>query len=74
MGDHVITGKPLNQVARWVSIFRGGGRGREKEREKHGLVVSLIRALIGCFLYVPRTGNEPSTLAHKDQLSHLARA
>ena len=37
-------------------------RGGEGER----FVVPLISAFIGCFLYVPWPGIEPSTLAHRD--------
>ena len=45
-------------------------RGREKETEaeteKHWLVVPLIHASIGWFLYVPWLGIERATLAYRD--------
>ena len=45
-------------------MFRERGKGRESER--HQLVVPLIYAFIGCFLYVPWPGIEPATLAYQD--------
>ena len=45
---------------------------REKEkkgqREKHQFVVPLIYTSIGCFLYVPQVGLEPTTLAYQDDV------
>lgn len=48
-------------------ILQGVGRG-----EKHGSIVPLIYALIGCFLYVLLTGDRPCNLGILGQCSkHL---